>query len=395
MKIKIVFWGIGNTAIKNIKQIEKFSHQIEIIAFTDSCQNNIEETIWNGYRLIDPCKISRLEMDYVCILSVWEWEIRRRIYKENLFDLSKIISFHEICMMDVFGIDINNCHKKMMQIMHPNLTCFSERWSIYESLKRKYSYVLCDDQYWKVNAKKKEIDESKKPIWVLWLQGFEYAPEIVKVCVQSLKNVVGKTEKIFLLDENNLFDYIDLPKYIIKKWKEGIISNTHLSDLIRIQLLNMYGGIWIDATVYITSNKLPDYITSNKLFMFSRWLDKKECPEPRLVASWLIAAPPANKLLIILEALHKEYWKKESCMEDYFLTHLFITMIAECFPDEWNQMEIVMRDPSQLLNEELSCEFDNVRYEHLKQMSSVHKLSYKRPILDKENCLWSEIGKIE
>lgn len=395
MKIKIVFWGIGNTAIKNIDQIKGFSDQIEIIAFTDSCQDGIEKvSTWKGYKLVAPYEISQLEMDYVCILSVWEWEIRRQIYKENLFDLSKIVDFHEICMMDAFGIDVNNCYEKMIHIMHPNQVFFTQKWRIYESLKRKYSYVLCDSRYWKVNVKKKEIDESKRPIWVLWLQGFENAPEIVKACVHSLENVVRETEKIFLLDGNNLFDYIDLPTYIIKKWKEGIISNTHLSDLIRVQLLNMYGGIWIDATVYFTSNELPDYMTSNKLFMFSRWLDWRECPEPRLVASWLIAAQPANKLLMILEALQEEYWKKENSMEDYYLTHLFITLIAECFPDEWERMEIVMRDPAQLLNEELSSEFDNVRYEHLKRMSDVHKLSYKKAILEKDNCLWSKIGKV-
>lgn len=395
MKIKIVFWGIGNTAMKYNNQINSFSNRIEIIAFTDSCQDNIkEDSMWNGYRLVAPCKISQLEIDYVCILSVYEWEIRKRMYKDNLFDLTKIVSFHEVCMIDRFGIDINDCYVKMTQITHPNLVCFSEKWSIYESLKRKYSYVLCDSRYWKVNTKKKELDESKKPIWVLWLQGFQHAPEIVKICVYSLKNIVGKQEKIYLLDENNLFDYIDIPNYIVKKWREGIISNTHFSDLIRIQLLNMYGGIWIDATVYFTSKNLPDYIKNDKLFMFSRWLDWRKSPEPRLVASWLIAAPSANKLLIILEALHNEYWKKENRMEDYFLTHLFITLIAECFSDEWDQMEIIMRDPAQLLNEELFCEFDHVRYEHLKQMSDIHKLSYKRMILEKEDCLWSKIDKM-
>lgn len=40
-----------------------------------------------------------------------------------------------------------------------------------------------------------------------------------------------------------------LPNFILKKFENGYISITHLSDIIRVLLLYNYGGLWIDSTV--------------------------------------------------------------------------------------------------------------------------------------------------
>lgn len=44
--------------------------------------------------------------------------------------------------------------------------------------------------------------------------------------------------------------YIDMPTYILQKVERGLISLTHLSDIVRFKLLSCWGGTWFDATVF-------------------------------------------------------------------------------------------------------------------------------------------------
>lgn len=395
--MKIIFWGGGDTAREKIYKIKKLSACIEIIAFVDGFIEFSEKDIrWEGFRLISPQMIRRYHIDYLCILSKWEWEIRKRIYDEKLFDLNRIVSFFEICLMDSFGENIKICYKNLLQNIHPQQIDYAKRWAVYEYLKKNYSYILLDEKYQNLSLDKKiGIEEHKSPIWILWLQGFKAAPEVVKICVRSIKKRLAG-EQLYLLDQYNVFDYIDVPYYIVDKWKKGVISYTHFSDFVRVRILNIYGGIWIDATVYFTGNGLPYYLKAGKLFMFSRWLDWRNCPEPRITANWLICAPPANKILIVLEAFLREYWKKEDRIIDYYFFHIFLTMIIMCFPNEWEGVEKVLRDPAQLLNDEMMLPFNADRFRFIKQNSDFHKLSNKSLYINSgENSFWNEICEME
>ena len=50
-------------------------------------------------------------------------------------------------------------------------------------------------------------------------------------------------------DVKNLDKYIHLPNYILEKYKQGIITKPHFSDIIWIELLIKYGGTWVDASI--------------------------------------------------------------------------------------------------------------------------------------------------
>ena len=64
--MKIVCWGMGNTAKENLEQIKALSNRIEVVAFTESSQtaggNNL---LWAGYRLISPQMVQLLSVDYI------------------------------------------------------------------------------------------------------------------------------------------------------------------------------------------------------------------------------------------------------------------------------------------------------------------------------------------
>ena len=91
-------------------------------------------------------------------------------------------------------------------------------------------------------------------VWMSWLQGEENAPIIVQQAIKSVrKNFPNR--KVILIDNENLTSYVHLPDFVMEKWNKGLISNTHFSDLLRLYLLIEYGGVWVDATVFI--KKVP------------------------------------------------------------------------------------------------------------------------------------------
>ena len=51
----------------------------------------------------------------------------------------------------------------------------------------------------------------------------------------------------------------------MEKFSRGYISRTHLSDMIRLNLLYLYGGAWLDATVLV-SNDIPEEYFREELF---------------------------------------------------------------------------------------------------------------------------------
>lgn len=95
----------------------------------------------------------------------------------------------------------------------------------------------------------KEDIKVNNVIWTMWWQGEESAPEIVKACLRRLK-AKNKAKNVIVITKNNFTEYVNLKSNILNLYKNKNISITHLSDIIRVNLLYQYGGIWIDSTVW-------------------------------------------------------------------------------------------------------------------------------------------------
>ena len=168
----------------------------------------------------------------------------------------------------------------------------SVQQKVKRKLKKKYikKIIKFDKDY--VEQKK----ELSNKVWICWFQGIENAPEIVRKCYDSVKNNL-KNKEIILITEKNLNEYVHFPEYIMEKWKKGIITNTHMTDLLRLELLTKYGGMWLDATVFCSRNieEIPQYYFDSDLFMY-------QCLKPGrdghaiYMSSWLLSAKSNNKI---------------------------------------------------------------------------------------------------
>lgn len=101
----------------------------------------------------------------------------------------------------------------------------------------------------RVKNEKGKTKTAVNNVWVFWWQGENKMPQLVRQCYTSLKNrLIGK--KIILITKDNIKEYCTFPDYIFEKYKDGKITLTHLSDILRFDLLSHYGGLYTDATVF-------------------------------------------------------------------------------------------------------------------------------------------------
>lgn len=230
---------------------------------------------------------------------------------------------------------------------------------------------------------------AEKRVWICWLQGMENAPKIVQDCYESVCYWM-KGWDITVITADNMNQYVAFPDYIIKKWKAGIISNTHLSDLLRLELLIRYGGLWLDSTTYMTGT-LPSYIVNSNFFVYRNgWMDM----EMINMGSWLMYSKYTNNdLLIKTQKLVYKYWNKYSYMKNYFILHMFFRMVTDANPEEWNQVPYINQLDCHLLMNELSKPYDEmrVRVNEIKKIISVHKLTYKLEE-NNENCIAQKLS---
>jgi len=221
-------------------------------------------------------------------------------------------------------------------------------------------------------------------VWFCWFQGIENAPELVKKCYKSMQENLNDKD-IILITSENLDEYVQFPDYIVKKWKSGHITNTHMTDLLRLELLIRYGGMWVDATVLCTgkSEDIPEYYFNSELFFY-------QCLKPgrdghcSYISSWLMSAKTNNKILMATRYLCYQYWKENDMMWDYFLLHDFMSIVLDYYPNDWNN--IVPRDnatPHELLLR-LFQPYDDRIWNAIKEQTPFHKLTYKFEDTQKE-----------
>lgn len=113
-----------------------------------------------------------------------------------------------------------------------------------------------------------QVDE---PIWLFWNTGLDKAPEIVRTCYQSVKKYAGR--QVVLLTEKNVQNYINMPDYLNEKLKSGVLPLAIYTDLMRVALLEHYGGTWMDATILLT-DEIPQEILNSVFLCFTIHLVK-------------------------------------------------------------------------------------------------------------------------
>ena len=254
--------------------------------------------------------------------------------------------------------------------------------------------VIADYDAGKIEAyelkPKRHIPNSEKIIWQYWGQGIteDVIPEFIKLCFDSVDRYKGDYEVIRISDET-LNEYVDLPQEIIEKYRGGIMSATHFTDLIRVALLSVYGGVWLDATIFLTA-PLVNPLLDQDWFIYQRddsQLDKKlwrrtyayyfgwhKGFKVRALSS-VIFAKRGSRVMKDWTSLLSYYWVTNDSIIDYFFFQIMMNQYLQKYPER--NCHIV----SDCLPNMLQCFFTGsyTKYsiKEILEKCSIHKLSYK------------------
>lgn len=269
--------------------------------------------------------------------------------------------------------------------------------TVYPVITEKIDRILVE-RYRGINAETKTDNRSSEirddRIWFCWLQGIENAPDMVKVCLESQKRIFG--DRVVVLDDKNYKQWVEVPEYVERKYRKGLIPGALFSDILRLELLIRHGGMWIDSTVLVMPNEESykglsiEEIEKSDLFVFRYFKSGKVLG----MSNWLIHAKAGNPLLKDILNMLLAYWKDFDCTIEYYIFHLFFSVVAKCYPEMILKMPKGNSFHAIMLRDHLAMDYNDSWWKELMQHVCFHKLSYRQEKKAKvnSNSFWNHIN---
>lgn len=206
--------------------------------------------------------------------------------------------------------------------------------------------------------------------------GGRQSTQLNKSCLKSVRKHI-KDKKVIVIDENNINEYVKFPDYILKKYREWIISRAHFSDLLRLELLINYWWTRIDSSVLLTDYEKIFF--DSDFFVFNNFYKNDESIN---LSNRFITSNKNNPILLTTRDLLYKYWKEKDYPINYFIFHMFFTMATKKYPKIWDKVPKYSNIPPHTMQYEFLEGYNKERFEQLKDISSVHKLNHK---INREN----------
>lgn len=166
----------------------------------------------------------------------------------------------------------------------------------------------------KIKSPKLPIYErGKEPIWMLWWQGEKNMPLLVKRCIESVKRN-SNGHPVYVLNKDTYEKYIKLPKFVLKKSIDPEFKLSFLSDIIRMSLLEEYGGLWLDSTILVMK-PIPQKVFERSFFSLD-YADSRYCHGG--IWSGFILSGKENEIFSFCKNALYEYWENNNMMAQYF-----------------------------------------------------------------------------
>lgn len=245
-------------------------------------------------------------------------------------------------------------------------------------LLRERYYRVFDDALWtKVMA---EIpfdaqaiaglpEHNDGPIWVAWWQGLdERTPAVINACIDSIRRHANGRE-VIIVTRDNYAQYADIDPVLVRRREEGTLTINAFCNALRVKLLYGHGGVWLDATLYLTADLSEDFADYP---FYSIHGERPECHW----TTYCLASVPGNPLMKYIYDCFVAVFSRIPAVPEYFL-------FDEFFHDAYMHIPQVrtMIDAIPVSNDgrfELSEQMDSTAAEPTVAPGTyIHKLTYK------------------
>lgn len=180
---------------------------------------------------------------------------------------------------------------------------------------------------------KESFVDAKPKLFIYWEQGWDDAPYICKICLKSWEKYNKNDWNIIKLDANNINEYITMEDIIPNYWNIETIA--FRSDLLRLNLLNKYNGVWADATTFCTK-PLNTWIHQYKdFFAFHKPSKTKQ------MSNWFLFSNKKNYIMNTLTQNLNRYWTNRNSNNNYFIFHDIFNNLYDIdskFNNQWDKV---------------------------------------------------------
>lgn len=220
------------------------------------------------------------------------------------------------------------------------------------------------------------VNNNREYIWQYWHQGRENAPLIIQKCLESVEKYEGD-KNIRVLSFDTIKDYVELPQKYYDLLESKRIPIAIFSDILRLYLLEKYGGCWVDSTIFLT-DRIPQEVWNADFCVFQK-NPSNDMHENKMSCYFIRAAQNSINLRAIKRAIEK-YWHEQDFLINYFMFEHLSTLLSDrnsLLKSEWDKMPYLDGELAGKLQRIMFDKFDTEIWTKLKSECSIHKLSYK------------------
>ena len=235
------------------------------------------------------------------------------------------------------------------------------------------------------NEKEEETTEFPKIIWTMWQQGEAQMPETVKASMKTIKDFAKRNGCEFhLLTNDNLEHFVNIPKDITDKYKKNELTAAHYSDIIRFSLLYQYGGIWMDATLFVSPYATlemfeGDFFTLNHPPIGTNQMERTVGDFKW--AGFFLAGKKGKPYFKHIRDLYLYYVRKYPVFIHYLMMDYFILSEYKCNPYFENLVDrLPILAPAErvwFLRDHAHDLFDEKEWEEVLKTTPIMKTTYK------------------
>lgn len=224
---------------------------------------------------------------------------------------------------------------------------------------------------------------NKCPIWVCWWQGENSMPSIVKICYERLCKKSGM-HPVILISLDNYSKYVAIPDFLVKKAVSHKLKFAHLADLLRLKLLAMYGGLWIDSTILLSRPIKNIYTDAPFMTLKNPPFFNQSVSVYRWSSFFMGAGISARPYMAALSVAMEKYLLTERSMIHYLLIDYFIDLL---YKNSKGFKTMVDAIPCRNLNlhtlrEQQNQVYDKNKWEKWVETTDFFKMSYHEKILE-------------
>lgn len=268
------------------------------------------------------------------------------------------------------------------------------KWALYKVANDAKYDILCEKilmrKYkdflpYKLSGDKCEV----RYIWKMWWQGVDEMPEVVELCNISHIKFIPPEYKQVLITKENYSDYVTLPPEIMKKFNSGVIKMAQFSDIIRLHLLEKYGGLWIDMTLLLTNtldNKIfeQDFYSVNLSGTDYTPRGGQIVTNARWAGFVMGTGYKHSTVFLYLKNVMVQYWLDNDVMLDYFLMNRFLRSAYNNSSIVYNIINNIPNTNRHIysLQPILNTTQNHSKFEEMNKDTYMYKLSWKNSVVE-------------